>query len=132
LETDWILAAFVERLQDAQSAYHRFVADGKNQPSPWEQLKNQIYLGSEAFVDEMQRKMDANRLLSEIPRTQRRPVARRLAWYFRKHPDRNRAVYEAFRSGGYTMKEIGDHVGLHYSTVSRIVRLNEKGQNTVT
>ena len=83
-------------------------------------------------MEEMQRRISTDRRLSEIPKTQRRPVARPLTWYFRRHPDRNRAVYEAFRSGGYTMKEIGDHVGLHYSTVSRIVRLNEKGQDTVT
>ena len=44
LETDWILAAFAERKQEAQSAYRQFAADGKNQPSPWEELKNQIYL----------------------------------------------------------------------------------------
>jgi putative transposase len=128
LDTEWTLAAFGERMQDAQLAYRRFVADGKNQPSPWEHLKNQIYLGSEAFVDEMQRKMDPDRRLSEIPKSQRRPVARPLPWYFEKHSDRDSAVFEAFRSGGYSMREIGDHVGLHYSTISRIVRLNEKEQ----
>ncbi|MCP4428568.1 MAG: addiction module toxin RelE, partial [Chloroflexi bacterium] len=94
LETDWILAAFAERKQEAQSAYRQFVADGKNQPSPWEELKNQIYLGSDAFVDAMQRKMEANRRLSEIPQTQRRPVARPLNLYFEKYRDRDTAVFE--------------------------------------
>jgi hypothetical protein len=51
LETDWILAAFAESKQEAQTAYRQFVADGKNQPSPWEVLKHQIYLGSDEFVD---------------------------------------------------------------------------------
>lgn len=31
LETEWILAASAEHLQDARSAYRRFVAEGKNQ-----------------------------------------------------------------------------------------------------
>jgi transposase len=53
-------------------------------------------------------------------------VARPLTWYFQKHPDRDGAVFEAFRSGGYSMREIGDHVGLHYSTISRIVSYHEK------
>lgn len=126
LDTEWILAAFAEQKQDAQSAYRRFVAEGKNHPSPWEELKNQIYLGSEAFVDEMQRKMNTDRRLSEIPKTHRRPVTRPLTWYFQKHPDRDSAVFEAFRSGGYSMREIGDHVGLHYSTISRIVSFHER------
>jgi putative transposase len=126
LDTESILAAFAEHLQDSQSAYHRFVVDGKNQPAPWKDLTNQIYLGSEAFVDEMQRKMNTDRRLSEIPKTQRRAGSRPLSWYFQKHPDRDRAVFEAFRSGGYNMREIGDYVGRHYSTISRIVSFNEK------
>jgi len=38
--------------------------------------------------------------------------------------DRDTAVFEAFRSGGYSMREIGDYVGLHYSTISRIIGRN--------
>ena len=128
LDTEWILAAFAEHLQHAQTAYRRFVAEGKNQPSPWQELKNQIYLGSEAFVDEMQRKVHADRRISEVPKTQRRPVARPLSWYFQTHQDRDNAVLEAFRSGAYSMQEIGDHLGLHYSTVSRIIGRNEEEQ----
>jgi len=130
LGTDWILAAFTESLQDAQSAYRRFVAEGNNQPSPWGALKNQIFLGSEAFVAEMQRQINRNRRLSEIPKTQRRPLPRPLAWYFRHHRGRDRAILEAFRSGGYSMREIGEHIGLHYSTISRIISVNEDEMGT--
>ena len=125
LKTDWILAAFAESLQDAPSAYRGFVAEGDKQASPWEALKNQIFLGSEAFVAEMQRQIDGNRRLSEIPKTQRRALPRPLAWYFRHHRDRDRAIFEAFRSRGYSMREIGDQVGLHYSTISRIISLTD-------
>jgi putative transposase len=131
LETDWILAAFAERLAEAQSAYSQFVGEGKNQLSPWEALKNQIFLGSEAFVEKMQRQVDGNRRLSELPRTQRRPLARPLVWYFQHHRHRDRAIFEAFRSGCYSMREIGDHVGLHYSTISRIISLTEEQLDTV-
>lgn len=129
LETDWVLAAVAERTQEAQTAYRRFVSDGKNQPSPWEDLKHQIYLGSDAFVEAMQRKMGADQRLSEIPKTQRRPVARPLIWYFKKHRDRDAAIFEAFTRGGYNMREIGDHVGLHYSRISRIVSQIEKARS---
>jgi len=30
------------------------VSQGKAQPLPWEKLKNQVYLGSDHFVEEMQ------------------------------------------------------------------------------
>jgi putative transposase len=36
--------------------------------------------------------------------------------------DRDTAIVAAYRSGGYNMKAIGDHFGLHYSMVSRIVK----------
>ena len=128
LERDWILASFAKRKQEAQTGYRRFVADGKNQPSPWEGLKNQIYLGSEAFVEEMQRKVDGVQHLSEIPKTQRRPVVQPVAWYFEKHNDRDTAIFEAFRSGGHSMRTIGDQVGLHYSRISRIISLIEQAR----
>ncbi|MBU0498762.1 MAG: addiction module toxin RelE, partial [Gammaproteobacteria bacterium] len=104
----------------------QFVADGKNQPSPWQSLKNQIYLGSEAFVEQMQDKVEAGRHLSEIPMTQRRPMARPLGWYFQEYRDRNSAIIAAFRSGGYSVRKIGDHVRLHYSRISRIIKLEQK------
>ncbi|MFO7858262.1 MAG: helix-turn-helix domain-containing protein [Ectothiorhodospiraceae bacterium] len=33
----------------------------------------------------------------------------------------------AYRSGGYTMKAIAEHFGVHYATVSRAVRRYESG-----
>jgi hypothetical protein len=73
LEIDWILAAFAEDKPQAQRRYQQFVAEGQGQPSLWESLKNQIYLGSEAFVTQMQRNLAGSQLLSEIPKTQQRP-----------------------------------------------------------
>ncbi|MEJ2632780.1 MAG: helix-turn-helix domain-containing protein [Acidihalobacter sp.] len=35
--------------------------------------------------------------------------------------DRREAMARAFLSGAYTMQEIGEHFGVHYSTVSRAV-----------
>ena len=62
-----------------------------------------------------------NEQLSEIPMSQRRPVARQINSYFEVHNDRDTAIVEAFRTGDYTMKAIADFAGLHYSRVSRII-----------
>ena len=40
---------------------------------------------------------------------------------------RNKAIYAAHVVHRYTLQEIGDHVGLHYTTVSRIIRDEEEG-----
>ncbi len=122
LTTDWILSAFSARRQEANERYRAFVADGKNQPAPWEQLKNQIYLGTDAFVQKMLAKQPATDDLSEIPLGQRRAMAKPLSHYAARTRDRDKAIAMAYASGGYGLKEIGDYFGLHYSRVSRILR----------
>lgn len=121
LTTDIILAQFGARRGQAVVAYRGFVAGGKNQPSPWAKLKNQIYLGTDTFVDKMQRKIEATQDLSEVPAAQRRSMAKPLEYYAKKYTDRDEAIAQAYASSGYGMKEIGDHFGLHYSRVSRIL-----------
>lgn len=128
LTTDWVLSAFARRKTDAIDRYKAFVAEGKNQPSPWESLRNQIFLGDDRFVEEMQGLVAEARDLTEVPSTQRRPVAKPLAHYAGKHRDRDEAIVAAYASGGYGLKEIGEHFGLHYSRVSRIVRAHEKAK----
>ncbi len=122
LETDWILSAFGRRKATAVARYRKYVMEGKNQPSPWEQLRNQVFLGSEQFVDDLRNKIDGRKELSEIPQSQRRPIPRPLQYYEKHAVTRDEAIANAYASGGYSMKEIGDYFGLHYSRVSRLLR----------
>jgi putative transposase len=121
LTPDWLLSAFSAQRSEAVARYAAFVAEGKNQPGPWEKLKNQIFLGSEAFVASLQRNLNADARLREIPAVQRRPLPKPLAEIGEEH-ERDEAILRAYASGGYSLKEIGDHFGLHYSRVSRIVK----------
>jgi REP element-mobilizing transposase RayT len=122
LNVDWVLAAFAIRKSLAIERYKKFVAEGKGQPSPWTLLQNQIYLGSEQFVEKMQSLVDGDKQLGEIPSSQRRPRPKTLSEYASSSQDRNTAISESYQSGGYTLKEIGDHFGLHYSSVSGIIK----------
>ena len=122
LETDPILSGFADTRSKAVKRYVRFVSDGNSQVSPWEHLKDQVFLGSDAFVDAMQRKVTSGRDLREIPQARPRSVAKPIGQYAKECADRDSAIAAAYASGGYTMKDIGDHFNLHYSRVSRIVR----------
>ncbi len=128
LNVDWLLSAFSKRKSTAIEKYRQFVSNGKGQPSPWDQLQNQIYLGNEEFVDEMQCKMDVDANLEEVPSAQKRQVPKPLASYESISKDRNGAIFLAYLSGAYTMKAIADHFGLHYSSVSKIVKNIENSQ----
>ena len=125
LMTDWLLSAFDSDRGRACTGYARFVAGGMVKPSPWAGLKNQIYLGTEGFVEEMQRRIGDNQSLQEVPLKQRRPVALPLGDYAANQPDRDRAMAKAYQSGDYSMREIGFFFGVGRMTVSRAVKKHE-------
>ena len=121
LHADWLLSAFSSRRKQATTAYASFVAEGKNQPSPWEQLRNQIFLGTEAFVVSMLGKIPADSVLRGVPAVQRRAMPPSLS-QLAAHRPRDEAIRLAHASGGYSLQQIGDHFGLHFSRVSQIAR----------
>ena len=122
LNTDWLLAAFGVNKRKAVKAYQQFVSEGKDQSSPWSSIRNQVYLGGKEFVKEMQSMIEQDKDLCEVPRSQRRPTAQPIEYYESRSKSRNDAIVETYRSGGYNLKQIGEHFGLHYSTVSGIVK----------
>jgi len=122
LNTDWLLAGFGQMKLEAVEAYKQFVDKGRGRQSPWGALKNQIFLGDEAFVSIMQDKIELNRDLGEIPMAQRRAAPEALSYYAEKYVNRNEAIVFAYASGGYSLKEVGDYFELHYSTVSGIIK----------
>ena len=126
LMVDWILSSFSSRKSIAVKRYREFVSEGRNQPKPWDQLRNQIYLGNDEFVDEMQCRISKETNLSEIPSSQKRPIAKPLRYYEKKYIDRDTVIINAYASGGYSMREIGDYFELHYSRVSRIIKAKGK------
>ena len=82
-----------------------------------------MFLGSDSFVESMRRQLPQNRDLREVPKAaKRRPPAETLLAYARDHPQRNDAIVAAYRSGGYTLRDIGDFFGIHYSRISKIVQ----------
>lgn len=125
LTTDWVLSGFGKQKKRTQEKYRRFVQQGRGQPAPWVFLKNQIYLGSDQFVNDMQYLLDPDQSLKDIPRIQKQSPHRALAYYQEKYSDRKRAMAEAYRSGHYTLQQVGDHFGVSYATVSRSVKAFE-------
>ncbi len=123
LQTEWILGQFSPQRGRAIRKYIDFVRAGVGLPSLWEQLHGQIYLGGEAFLKRMQKLAD-KAAVGEIPRTQRRPVAKPLSHY-RKQADARQAMVAAYATGDYTMQEIADCFDVHYATVSRAVKRSE-------
>lgn len=121
LYTNWIIAHFSRRKSTAVDRYRKFVAEGKNQPSIWEQLRNQVYIGNEDYIKQIQTMITKKADLSEIPASQRRPMPKSLDFYAQKYNDRDEAMLAAYQSGGYSMKDLAKYFDLHYTSVSRII-----------
>jgi REP element-mobilizing transposase RayT len=114
-------------LHEGAARYAAFVAQGKGVQLWEEGLRGQIYLGNEAFVTRMQKRIGA-KPGREIARVQHRPAARPLEYYFGK-AERDEAILLAYRAGGHTQTAIAEATGLSVSRVSRLVaRAEAKGK----
>ena len=130
LNTDWVLSQFGKQRKRAKEKYKQFVSDGIGNDSPLENLQGQLVLGSDKFVTKalshLPKEQQAS--LSEIPKKQRKKVFA-LSTYFKQYK-RDIAVAEAYYSGGYSQREIGEFLGCHYSTVSRLLKKAEWQRKT--
>lgn len=132
LNIDWVLGQFAEQKVKARQRYRKFVAEGMTSPSrPWEKLVGQVFMGSENFVARMRDNLGNRQIIKEIPRAQRYPGRPPLSLLFADNQmmtrqQRNQGIEEAHINHGYTLKEIADALGLHYTTVSKAVSAREK------
>jgi len=97
------------------AGYVDFVRAGVGQLGLWESLRGQIFLGSDAFIDSMRQIAADQTTLAEIPRAQRRPLARPLTEYRDTIINARAAMAAAYATGYYTMQEIATCFGVHYA-----------------
>ncbi len=63
----------------------------------------------------MRRRIPKDHDLSELPQAKQRPPAKPLDDYVREKPEHNDTIVAAYRSGGYTLRDIGEFFSLHHS-----------------
>jgi len=127
LTIDWILSQFDGRKRMATEKYQRFVKERVSGESPWEGLRGQIFLGTWEFVERLRVLLGGKENLREIPKLQRYVARLPLMELFEaKRRKKGRAedekIYAAYVRYGYTMKEIAEHLGSHYATISRRIK----------
>jgi hypothetical protein len=131
LKVDWILSQFGQERSRALGRYRDFVLEGIKEVSPWGALRGQIFLGGEGFIEKFKGLLRAKQGTKEIPRPQRyvtRPLLRELFSEegMRSKRLKDEMIFRAYSHYGYTLREIGEYLGVHYATVSRAVRRIER------
>lgn len=128
LTCSWILSQFGGTTGDARKRYRSFVIEGMAKPDPpWGKLKGELIFGDNEFTANMQELIGGKESISEIPNRQRHVGRPSLNSIFtematRSKGARNAAIVEAHLRHGYELKEIADHLEIHYTSVSKIIR----------
>jgi REP-associated tyrosine transposase len=121
LAVDWLLGRFAPTQRAAQAAYRRFVAEGLG-----DRVEERVVgerLGSEPFL----RDRFGHKPHAEVPHAQLEPLPPSLSELFSNGDPA--PILTAYRRHGYTLREIAEHLGCHYSTVSRKLRAEESAAN---
>ncbi|MGH3080103.1 MAG: transposase [Gaiellaceae bacterium] len=114
LTIDWLLAQFSSRRGSAQERYREFVASALGDPAVCGER-----VGGDPFLALKLGRRDA---LPEVPRAQVQPLRRPLTDVF---ANEQAPVATAYRVHQYRLREIAEHLGCHYSTVSRALEREE-------
>lgn len=130
LTVDWILGQLASKRKMAEENYRKFVKAGMRLESIWKDLRGQSILGKDDFVEEMKDHLTGKEHIPEISKGQRfinRPILKNIftAEVLQSKGARDERIIEAVKKYGYTQKQIADHLGLHFSSVSRIMRMKE-------
>lgn len=127
LSNNWILTHFDEDTAIAREKYIRFVHEGIDAGSPMDLVRADLVLGDNEFIKSLKDKTDVNLEMIENSKAQRLLFRKDLSEVLsvRKCINkeiRNKLILEAHNEYGYTFEEISDHLGLHRSTIGRIVK----------
>lgn len=117
---DWLakhtlLRLFSDDPETAAARFSAFVEIFLSGSDPWADRRAQIYLGSEDFVEQVQRAVSRVKEALGLEEEERKP----LAWYAEAYPEPHEAMARAHLDGGYSQPQVAAHFGVHYSTVSR-------------
>ena len=122
LSSDYVLLQFGASRKTAIKRYKAYVEAGLMNEPIWSQITNQIYLGSPDFVEKVQQHLTDRKDDVQIPRAQKRPMPKSLLEYEKLTTSRDKAIVQAYGSGGYSYQELGDHFGLHFTRIGKIIR----------
>lgn len=131
LNTDWVLSHFGRSSSVAQRKYAEFIAAGIKLPSPLSKVKAQILLGSAAFVKKMKQRLltsvDIKKSVRDKKQLKRPSLSSLFSVKIRKEKSlRNEAIKRAYQEYAYTMAEIADAAQIHFSTVSKVIKMGEQ------
>lgn len=117
-----VWARFGATEHEGIARYREFLLDGMHAPVEALPTHRSLIIGNADFLAEVDARANLKRVSAEIPSSQRatRPS---LTAIFAQHGDVDAAIKDAY-AAGFTLRDIANYLGVHYSTVSLIARRN--------
>lgn len=136
LTVDWILCQFDNIRSKAEKEYKQFVSRGIGDKSIWMDAKGQAILGDDEFVDSLIDHLKKHKNIPDIPKSQRylnRPSLEELftEGILQNKGIRNEKIVEAVEEHGYRQREVAEHLGIFFTSVSRILRREQSNDKRV-
>lgn len=129
-EPDFTLSFFSHDREMAKKLYSSFVSSSKDE-NIWDNLKAGFIFGGDDFVHKVNEMVEEEERSIEIKAIERCPARESLSDLFSSFPntkERNKQILIAHVEHGHKVAKIAEHLGIHYSTVSHIIR--EEMENT--
>jgi len=130
LAIDWILSQFGDNKKSAMHLFKNYVMEVRDKEFPLTDVKGQIILGGKKLEEKLKVIVKGGEDLKEISKAQKYFTRPNLTEFIPGKTIRGRKlktekIYEAYTIYEYTMKEIADYIGVHYCTISRIIKRRE-------
>jgi hypothetical protein len=131
LVTDWVLKQFGPERKTSEASYRKFVKDGIGAESIWNSVRAQSVLGEDEFIESLSDYVKGRKQIPEIAKSQRFMNKPPLGDIFRPEVlgdrrKRDKSIGKAVFEHGYTQREVADHLRIHFTSVSRILRAKDK------
>ncbi len=127
---DFTLSFFSHDREKAKRLYSSFVLSGKDE-NIWDKLRAGFIFGGDDFVRKVNETIEKEERSKEIKTIERHPARESLSDLFSSFSsteERNKLILTAHIRHGYKIIRIAEHLGIHYSTVSHIMK--EEMENT--
>jgi putative transposase len=128
ITADWILSQFARKREEGKKRYIAYIEEpDADRDKPFDFVRGSCFLGTDAFISSFDEDVWDKEDIEEINRAQRYVNRPPLAALISTEQSlnkkiRNQRIHEAVYEFGYSQREISDHTGLHYVTVSRILK----------
>jgi len=126
LTPDWILGQFSRTRSRAEKEYRQFVEWGIGREAIRNEVQGQALPGENDFVDGLADHLRRHKDIPEIPKSRRyadRPALEKLfnRSILSDGGKRDGKIAEAVEKYGYTQRAVANHLGLHFTYMSRIL-----------